>query len=100
MPFPTDDAGAEYVFRCLHTPTCDPLNDEHGHECRQVNDEARTEFYEDVVARDFGLRLLRGLGMGLVALLLLTGCGDKTVCTTYPSGTVACQTFPAPLDLP
>lgn len=39
----------------------------------------------------------------LVAFLLalvLTGCGDKVVCTTYPGGTVACQTFPAPMPGP
>lgn len=43
-----------YAWQCFGTITCDPLVDEHGRECERLNDEARTEFYVELVAEDIG----------------------------------------------
>lgn len=43
-----------YEWSCFHTITCDPLADQHGRECDRLNDEARAEFYADLVAEDIG----------------------------------------------
>lgn len=38
-----------YEWHCFGTITCDPLLDAHGRECERMNDEARSEFWADVV---------------------------------------------------
>lgn len=43
-----DDA-PEYEWRCFGTIVCDPLTDQHGQECDRINQEAREEFYAEVV---------------------------------------------------
>lgn len=48
MPY-TSEPAAEYEFRCIGSITCDLLDDRHGRECERVNQEAREEFYADIV---------------------------------------------------
>lgn len=48
MPYPPEQA-VEFEFSCIHAPTCDVLADVHGRECEEVNQQAREDFYLDVV---------------------------------------------------
>jgi len=46
-PETTDEP--EYEWRCFGTVMCDSMFDQHGRECERLNDEARAEFYAEVV---------------------------------------------------
>lgn len=41
--------GPEYEWRCFGTIVCDSMFDSHGRECDRLNDEARSDFYADVL---------------------------------------------------
>jgi len=54
---PADEDGS-YVFVCIRSLRCDPLDATHAAECDRANDAARHEFYVHKVAESFAQVIL------------------------------------------